>query len=66
MTKNRQFTEIETQARQEVSVALVEIRELRAERDKAIKDLHAAELVCQSWKQEASASKAAVSRDWCF
>lgn len=38
-----------------------EIREAKAERDKALKSLHASHLESQSWKQELTSCKAAVS-----
>lgn len=55
-----QFAEVEGQSRSEVARAVAETREMRVERDKAFKDLHTAHLETQSWKQEASTSKAAV------
>ena len=82
----KQFTEIENQSRIEVlraasetREAREETREARAERDRVARDLHAATLEAQGWKQEAADAKAAVGpqplpgcwhvctdRGWCF
>ncbi len=56
-----QFKELENQAREQIAHATAELRDARVERDKAIKDLHMAQLESQSWKQEAAATKAVVS-----
>lgn len=50
---SRAFTEIENQAR-------LDILEARAERDKVAKNLHAATLEAQGWKQAAIDAKATV------
>ena len=57
----KQFTELESQSRQETTRALAETRELKAERDKSVRDVHTAQLEAQSWRQELAGCKAAVS-----
>lgn len=57
----KQFTELESQSRQETTRALAETRELKAERDKSLRDVHTAQLEAQSWRQEVAGCKAAVS-----
>lgn len=40
---------------------MAEVLDARVERDKALKDLHTAQLESQSWKQETASTKAVVS-----
>ncbi|KAF8811262.1 hypothetical protein BYT27DRAFT_7208685 [Phlegmacium glaucopus] len=63
------FTEIESQSRIEVLRAASETRrareetrEVRAERDKLVRELYAATLEAQRWKQEAADAKAALAQ----
>lgn len=55
-----QFTEVQSQARQEIAQAVAQTQEVRAERDKAMRDLRTLQLESQSLKEDAALSKAAV------
>lgn len=55
-----QFAEVEAQSRLEVARMGVEVREAKADRDKAIRELHTFQLEAQGWKQEIVTTKAAV------
>ncbi|KAG5638706.1 hypothetical protein H0H81_010688 [Sphagnurus paluster] len=53
------FSDVENQARREVAQANADSREARLERDRALEDLHAAQLEGQAWEKEVASVNAA-------
>ncbi|KAH9480315.1 hypothetical protein JR316_0006913 [Psilocybe cubensis] len=58
----RQFADVEARSRLEVARMCVELREAKADRDKAVRELHVFQLEAQGWKQEIVSTKAALSQ----
>ncbi|KAF6757372.1 hypothetical protein DFP72DRAFT_1044263 [Ephemerocybe angulata] len=61
-TTHQIIADVEARARTEVARAVAEANEARHQRDKALKDLHAAQIEAEAARREGVASKAAVRR----